>query len=54
MDFIETIFGVSPDGGSGATEALLVAVLIAAGCGLAFRRQLRRKLASVMGRTLAG
>lgn len=26
MDFIETIFGISPDGGSGAFEALLFLV----------------------------
>jgi hypothetical protein len=28
MDFIEQIFGISPDGGSGATEALLFATPI--------------------------
>lgn len=28
MDFIEQIFGISPDGGSGATEALLFAIPI--------------------------
>jgi hypothetical protein len=30
MDFIERIFGFSPDGGNGATEAVLVVSLIAA------------------------
>ncbi len=29
MDFIETIFGISPDGGSGAFEFLLFAIPIA-------------------------
>lgn len=28
MDFIERIFGISPDAGSGATEFILVAVPI--------------------------
>jgi hypothetical protein len=30
MDFIERIFGISPDGGNGATEAVLVTFLVAA------------------------
>lgn len=30
MDFIERLFGVSPDGGNGTTEAVIVLVLIAA------------------------
>ncbi len=29
MDFIERTFGLSPDGGSGATEALLILVPLA-------------------------
>jgi hypothetical protein len=29
MDFFETFFGISPDGGSGATEVLLCLVLVA-------------------------
>ncbi len=29
MDFIETIFGISPDGGSGASEILLFLIPIA-------------------------
>jgi hypothetical protein len=41
MDFIERLFGVSPDGGSGALElALFVApLLIVAGLALARRRR---------------
>jgi hypothetical protein len=31
MDFIERLFGIAPDGGSGLTELLLFAVLVAAG-----------------------
>jgi hypothetical protein len=27
MDWIETIFGISPDGGDGATEAMIVTVV---------------------------
>lgn len=29
MNFLETFFGISPDGGSGLTEALLLLVLVA-------------------------
>ena len=39
MDFIETLFGVSPDGGSGAFEFLLFAVPIAGLCWLALRKR---------------
>ncbi len=44
MDFIERIFGVSPDGGSGFDELVLVLVLFWAVCFVAFlrRRWLRR------------
>ncbi len=40
MDFIESIFGFSPDGGSGAFEFLLFALPIA---GIAFMLLLRRQ-----------
>ena len=30
MDFIERMFGISPDGGDGSTELMLLTVLIAA------------------------
>ena len=46
MDFIEQFFGVSPDGGSGATEDLVVAVVIAIVCGFVARHWLRRSVAS--------
>ena len=46
MDFLERIFSLSPDGGSGATELLLLGVIV---CALAavvlhFRGTLQRKL----------
>lgn len=40
MDFIERIFGISPDGGSGSLEFLLFAVPIA-GLYLLYRWRLR-------------
>ncbi len=39
MDFIEQIFGLSPDGGSGATEAAYLAALIAGALLLRWRRR---------------
>lgn len=38
MDFIERLFGVSPDGGSGSFEFVLFALPIAGICYLALRR----------------
>jgi hypothetical protein len=43
MDFIERLFGVSPDGGSGATEAMIIVAVIAMGSLIYFRRQQQRK-----------
>lgn len=54
MDFIETIFGVSPDGGSGSFEALLFGVLIVGSCSFATRRWRQRKGGVVVTRTLPG
>jgi hypothetical protein len=42
MDFIEQIFGVSPDGGNGSLELLYV-LSIAAAIALAFFRLYRRR-----------
>lgn len=42
MDFIERLFGISPDGGTGAFEFLLFAIPIAGLCYLALRRRRRR------------
>ena len=49
MDFLERIFSLSPDGGSGATELLLLGVIV---CALAavvlhFRGTLQRNLIGV-------
>jgi hypothetical protein len=42
MDFIERIFGISPDGGSGVFELMLFAVPILILVSLAARRRLQR------------
>ena len=42
MDFIERIFGWSPDGGDGSFEFLLFALPIAGICYLVWRRRQRR------------
>jgi hypothetical protein len=41
MDFIETIFGIAPDGGSGSLEFLLFAIPIAGICYFLLRHRLR-------------
>jgi len=38
VDFIETIFGIAPDGGSGLLELLLLAIPVAGSCYLLIRR----------------
>jgi hypothetical protein len=38
MDFIERLFGISPDAGSGATEAMIVLVPLSIVAFLAYRR----------------
>lgn len=46
MDFIERIFGLSPDGGSGSLEAMLVTLpLVIVGLAVIFRSnsRLRRR-----------
>jgi hypothetical protein len=45
MDFVEQVFGMSPDGGNGSLEALwILAALVAAGA-LVSRRRIRAWLA---------
>ena len=43
MDFIEKLFGISPDGGSGAFEFFLFAIPIAGLCYLMLKRRNRDK-----------
>ncbi len=38
MDFLERIFSLSPDGGSGATEVLLLGVIVCAVLALLTRK----------------
>jgi len=40
MDFFETLFGLSPDGGDGSTEALWVGAIVVAVVAIAFRRRI--------------
>jgi hypothetical protein len=45
MDFIEQLFGVSPDGGDGTTELTYIAVAVAIGALFVVRRLLMRRAA---------
>lgn len=47
MDFIERFFGISPDGGSGATELVLVTVPAVLFVLFTLRRQLRRTFGTI-------
>jgi len=40
MDFFETLFGLSPDGGDGSTEALWVGAIAVAVVAVVFRRRI--------------
>jgi len=44
MDFIERLFHVSPDGGSGLTELLYLVALSAIGLAIVFRRRVLRAI----------
>ncbi len=44
MDFIERWFGISPDGGDGSTELLILTALVIVIAAVLARRQLRRFL----------
>ena len=52
MDFIEELFGLSPDGGNGATEALILIGIVLAvfAVGLALRRPLLHSITEFFGR----
>ncbi|HZS85226.1 MAG TPA: hypothetical protein VFA50_20290 [Stellaceae bacterium] len=45
MDFIETLFGISPDGGDGSLEVLWIAALVLAAAAFICRRQIAARLA---------
>ncbi|MBI3517267.1 MAG: hypothetical protein HY060_24805 [Proteobacteria bacterium] len=40
MDFIEQLFGISPDGGDGSLEALWIAAIVFAAVAIVFRRRI--------------
>jgi len=42
MDFIERMFGISPDGGDGSTELMLLTVLVLIAAALTLRWLSRR------------
>jgi hypothetical protein len=43
MDFIEKIFGISPDGGDGSTELLYIVALVAVVTAFVLRRVVKRQ-----------
>ena len=49
MDFIETWFGVSPDGGDGSLEALWIGAIVVVVLAIAFRRRLVARLSRMTG-----
>jgi len=53
MDFIERLFHVSPDGGSGVTESLYIGVFVLIALSIIFRRPLSRFVTSAKARILA-
>ena len=40
MDFIESLFGLAPDGGDGSTEAMLAGAAIVVALMVVFRRRI--------------
>jgi hypothetical protein len=44
MDFIERIFGISPDGGDGSIETMILGVLLVIALGVGFWLIYRRTL----------
>jgi hypothetical protein len=44
VDFIETLFGIAPDGGDGSLEVLWIGAIVVAGLMLAFRRRIIARL----------
>jgi len=48
MDFIEQLFGISPDGGDGSTELMFITVLVL----IVLLTASRRAIWTFLGRTL--
>lgn len=48
MDFFETLFGLTPDGGDGTTEAMWIGAVVLAALAIVFRRRI---MAGLGGRT---
>ena len=46
MDFFETLFGLSPDGGDGTTEAMWVGAIVLAVAVFVFRRRIMSRIAA--------
>ena len=44
MDFIETLFGVSPDNGDGSLEMLWIGAIVVAVLAVVFRRRILRMI----------
>jgi len=49
VDFIETLFGIAPDGGDGSLEALWIGAIVVASVALAFRRRIAARLSRTIG-----
>lgn len=48
VDFIESLFGIAPDGGDGSLEALLIGAVVVVGLMFAFRRRIIAALSRKM------
>jgi LPXTG-motif cell wall-anchored protein len=46
VDFIETLFGIAPDGGDGSLEILWLGAIIVAALAFVFRRRITARLLS--------
>jgi hypothetical protein len=44
MDFVERLFHVSPDAGSGSTEAIYLLVMLALVLAVVYREPIRRRI----------
>ena len=44
MDFFETLFGLSPDGGDGTTEAMWIGAIVLLAVAFVFRRRIMSRI----------